>query len=307
MKKSIFAIMALVLAVALMLTLRPVYGGITLRVWIGTTSYGYDPYYNATVYAYEEGTRAVLAVWVRNTNSSPTAANGVNLTRVYVSFDWGETINSTQVSLTSPLLMKYNEERVFFIEFDVPSTATVSNLYRHSYTIGTEYQYANLTDPTHWPPIKGKFPMVPYQDFAIYSAAQAEVMDSSRRVSGYLSLTISWSSSSAQTLWRKAQRESVSAAEYYREGQFDQARDSYDLAFSYINDAFDTEDSFDALRDDLEVQHMQAEIRSMDALTSFFNGLSTMWVLFGIGWVLLGIGYIVKWLRKRPEPQAATA
>jgi hypothetical protein len=288
--------------------LKPVYGGIyPPRVWIGTTYYGYDPYYNATVYAYEEGTTAVLAVWVTDTNT--TAIYGINITRVYVSFDWGQTFNSTQVSLTNPILLKTSDAaRVFFIEFDVPSTAIVSNLYRHSYTIGAEYQYANLTDPTHWPAIKGKFPPVAYPDFAIYSAAQAEVMDLSRKVNGYLGMTPAptWNSSSAKTLWNKAKRESVNAAEYYREGQFDQARDSYDSALSYINDAFDTEDAFNSLWDDLNVQHMQADIRGMDALTSFFNGLSTMWVLFGIGWVLLGIGYIVKWLRKRPEPQPAT-
>lgn len=299
MKKPILAIMALILvAVALI----PTYGEITGRTWIGATYTGYDDYYNADIIAYKEGTTAVLAVTVRHSNT--TAVGGLNVTRVYVSFDWGKTYTSTQVSSASPITIKnYGESRVFFINFTVPSTVNASNLYRHSYSIYADYAFKNTTGFLR----TGTYAPYFANDFVVYSTTQADAMDLARIIDESNPPSGGWTSAKAKILWNKQENETDSGWVYYEQGDFARAKQRFSTAVSYINEAWDAEEAYLTVLEDLQIQQIQASIRSLDAMTSFFNGLSTMWVLFGIGWVLLGIGYIIKWLRKRPEPQTATA
>jgi len=285
MRKSILAIAALAL---LALISIPAYANITSRTWLGTTYSGRDNYYNRDVFAYKTGTTAILAVTVRNTEGTT-----INLTKVWVTFDWGKSYTSVQVNATTgKITLRNNELRVIFINFTVPDVSVASNLYTHSYTIT-----ANFT---------GGVP--PYtmfgDDFAVYSQDQADAMNLAMIIDSFP--TTSWQSAQARILSNKADNETATAQRYYREGDFGLAKARYNAALNYLNQAWDAEDSYLTMLQDLQIQQTQAQIRSLDAMTSFFNGLSTMWVLFGIGWVLLGIGYIIKYLRaKRPEAPAA--
>jgi len=284
MKKPIFAVIAFLL---LAVTLIPVYAGITGRTWLGTSASGYDIYYNRDVNAYRTGTTAILAVTVRNTEGTT-----INLTKVEVTFDWGETYESVQVNTTNKITMRNNEIRVFFIEFIVPDVSVASNLYTHAYTI-----MANFTG--------GSPPYTWFgDDFAVYSTDQADAINLAMIIDDFP--TTSWQSSKARILYNKANNETSTAMRYYDEGDFAAAKQRFNAALTYLNQAWDAEEAYLSIWEDFEISEIEARIRSMDAMTSFFNGLSTMWVLFGIGWVLLGIGYIVKYLRaKRPEAPIA--
>jgi len=298
MKKPILAIIAfLLVAVALI----PAYADITSRSWIGATYIGYDNYYRADIIAYKTGSTAVLITTVKNPNAT-SVTNTINITSVYVTFDWGTTYSSNQ--LAKPVRLKPQESYVFAINFTVPDTTEASNLYRHTYTIYADYTFKNLSSVNQW--LTGKwtwFPTTP--DFVVYSTTQADAMDMARIIDGTSPPSGGWRSAKAQILWNKAENETDSGWVYYAEGDFTRAKQRFSTALDHINQAWDAEEAYLTVWEEIDIQESQARIRNLDAITSFFNGLSTMWVLFGIGWVLLGIGYIVKYLRAKRQEAAA--
>jgi len=296
MKKAIFVVIAFLLVAA---ALIPAYADVSTRTWLGTAYTGVDKYYDqsTTVYAYQEGTTAVVAVTV--TNSNATSTKGFNVTSVYMSFDWGSTYTSTQVSAANPLQIAIGSSRVFFINFTVPNTTTASNRYIHSYTIYATYKMANSSNYL----LSGTYSHF-YDDFVVYSTDQAAAMDLLRIITSFSAPT--WTSAQAQILSNMALNETSSGNAYYAEGNFTRAKESYTTALDDLNTALSDEQSYESMQQDLQTQTTQAQIASMNAYASFLNGFSTLWVLLGIGWVLLGIGYIIKWLRtKRPEAPAA--
>lgn len=294
MKKTIIAITALAV---LALMLVPAYADITGHTWLGTTYTGPDGYYNAAnIVAYQGGSTAVLQVTIQ----SPFAYN-ISVTRVYVTFDWGLTYNSTQVSTSNSTQILTGASRSFIVSFTVPNTTQASNLYLHSYTIFANYNFKNPANTTQT--ISTRFQTDLFTNFAVYSSDQATDMDMSQTLASYPSIT--FESAQAQILMNEALNETATANRYYSEGNFAGAGQHYSNALSDKSLAWSDEQAYQSMQQDLQTSQIQAEVNSMNAMTSFFNGLSTMWVLFGIGWVLLSIGYIVKWLRKRPEPQPA--
>lgn len=312
MSKPILAITALVLFVLVSI---PAYADITSHTWLGSFYSGYDGYYNGNVVAYQSGSTAVLQVTVQN--NKPSGSN-ISVTKVYLTFDWGSTYASSQVSASNSTLITNGASHTFGINFTVPDVSLASNLYIHSYTIFADYNYKNPLNTSQT--IFTRYQSSLFDDFAVYSPDQAVAMELNRTVQSYPPLifssfsnikinnvTFGSISAQAQILWNEAANETATAYRYYTEGNFAAAKQSFSNALNDKNQAFATEQSYLTTLQDLQTQQIQAEIRNLDAWTSFFNGLSTMWVLFGIGWVLLSLGYIVKWLRKRPEPQTATA
>ncbi|HML03780.1 MAG TPA: hypothetical protein VK487_10495 [Candidatus Bathyarchaeia archaeon] len=299
MKKPIFVLIAFLLVAA---ALMPVHGDIPTRTWLGTANNGtVDPYYDQSVpvFAYQEGTTAVLAVTVSNTNA--TSVKGFNVTGVSVSFDWGTTYTSTQVSATSPITLPFGQSLVFFINFTVPN---VSNLYRHSYTITATYKFENSSGFL----LSGTYMNSTYHDFVVYSADQAAARNLLNSIDTLLGAPVAFQSAEAKFLIDMALNETSSGNTYYREGNFTLAKQSYTDALNDINTAWSTEQSFQTMNQSLQTEQIQATIAQMNAFASFLNGFSTLWVLLGIGWVLLGIGYIIKWIRtRRPEVPAPAA
>jgi hypothetical protein len=299
MKKLLFtAIVCLLLVVAL----APVYAEITKKEWLGTTYKGDDDYYDMEVNAYETLTTAVLAVTVKNDKTFT-----INITKVYVTFDWRLNYTSVQVNATNPETLEKNEVRVFFINFQVPNISVASNLYTHSYTIVTEYFYPNATNPSQ--KLTGSYEFFD-DDFAVYSADQADAVDLKRIIGTFSppSTPPGWQSAKARILWNKALKEKSSGIEYYRQGEFTRAEQSFSTTLDYIDDAWDAEEAYLTAKEELDFQKLEAEVRNLDAMSSLFNGLSIMWTYFGIGGILFGIGYIVKWLahmRRPPKPPEA--
>ena len=270
---------------------NPVFAGVTKSdpAWLGTIFVGQDDYYGVEVYAYEAGDNAVLSLKVRNDESFD-----INITKVYVTFDWGLNYSSTQVNTTNPLTLKPFETRVFFIEFQVPYISIASNLYTHSYTIVAMYSYPNATDPTKT--ITDYYELFA-EDFAVFSTDQAEALSLKRTIDTYFpSSPTNWQSARARILWNKAWKEIESGNEYYRQGEFSTSRQHYTAALDYIDQAWLAEETYLTTLEELQIQETQARIKSLEAMANFFNGLSTMWTLFGIGGILFGIGYIIKWL-----------
>ena len=293
MKKPILAAIALLL-VAVMLI--PAYADITEHTWLGAT-YMYDDYYREYIIGYKEGTTAVLAVWVRNTNVS-----NINVTRVYVSFDWGDEYNSTQMSITNPAIIPVGQTRVYYVNFTVPSTSVASNMYTHSYTIYADYKVKNATGLNI---LSGTYKTTLFENFAVFSTDQATAIELWSIIGNY-PMPSDWESTRAEILSNKAENETVSGWAYYQVGDFTRARQRFATALDYLNQAWDAEEAYLTVKEELDIEDLRAKIRSFDAMSSFFNGLSTMWILLGIGWVLLGIGYIIKYLRtKRPEATTA--
>lgn len=292
MKKSILAILALVL---LALVSIPAYADITSHTWLGTAFTGHDDYYNANVNAYRTGTTAVLTTTIQN--NRPSGSN-ITLTKVYVTFDWGTTYSSTQATNITN-----GASRTFYINFTVPDVTIASNLYRHSYTIFADYTYKNVTGSNI---ISTRYQSSLYDDFVVLSADQADAVNVFETIDSF-PFPSSWQSAQAQILANEAENQTNTGDRYYAQGNFAGAKQAYTNALNDLNSAWNAEQSYLTTLQDLQIQRTQAEIGSLNAMTSFFNGLSTMWVLFGIGWVLLGIGYIIKWLRRHPDHQAATA
>jgi hypothetical protein len=301
MRKPIIVIIAFLLVAAVMI---PTHADITGHTWLGTVNNGsIDPYYDQSthVYAYKEGAPAVVAITVTNNNAT-SAGKGFNVTSVYVSFDWGTTYTSSQVSTTNPIPLPYGQSRVFFVSFTVPNvTTTVSNQYQHSYTIYATYKWGNATVT-----VSGTYMSIPYNDFVVYSEDQADAADLVKIIDNFPSLT--WQSAKAKILSNMADNETATGDFYYAEGDFANAKRSYSAALGDLNSAMSAEQDYLSIYEDLQIGEFQAEINGMNAWASFLNGFSTLWVLIGIGWVLLGIGYIIKWLRtKKPETPAAQA
>lgn len=295
MRKSVVAITAFTLLALIMI---PAFASISSHAWIGTAFSGNDDYYDASINAYKTGSPATLLVTVQN--NRPAGSN-ISITRVYVGFDWGSTYNSTQAGVNNTVLVENGLSRTFYINFTVPATSVASNLYLHSYTIFADYTYKNPSNTSEI--ISTRYQTGLYNDFAVYSADQADFQNIKSIVDNYP--TMSFESAQAQILWNLARNETSAGNRYYMAGNFALAKQSYSNALSDKNQAFSVEQSYLTTLQDLQIQRTQSEIRSLDAMTSFFNGLSTMWVLFGIGWVLLGIGYIIKHLRSKREASSA--
>lgn len=301
MKKPLFVAIVFLLALA---TLIPVYADITDWTWLGTTYTGWDEYYGDDVNAYESGSTAVLAVTVANFEGY-----NITVTSVSVNMDWDDTYESTQVSATNPEILDHGDVRVFFIDFKVPDATVVSNLYTHSYTIVASYFfYPNASDPS----LTKTDEYIEFgEDFVVYSADQADAVDLMRILDRFEPPPPrGWSSVRAQILWNRAMNETSNGEEYYRQGEFYKAKQHFSTALDHINEAWDAEEAYLTIMEELQIRQIEADIRSLDSMSNFFNGLSTMWILFGIGGILFGIGYIVKWTvhaRKHSKPPEASA
>ena len=306
MKKPLFVAIVFLLALA---TLIPVYADIPRDgwTWLGTTYTGPDEYYSPSaprpdINAYESGATAVLAVTVENDEG-----RNITVTSVYVNMDWDNTYKSAQVSTTNTEILEDDAVRVFFIDFKVPNTTIASNLFVHSYKMVVEYfYYPNASDLTVTK--KDKYTAFS-NDFVVYTADQADAMDLMRIIGEFSYPPPDWESVRAKILWNRAVNETCNGEEYYRQGEFQKAKQHLSAALDHINQAWDAEEAYLTIEEELITRRTEAEIRNLDSMANFFNGLSTLWTLFGIGWILLGIGYIIKWSvhARRSKPPEASA
>lgn len=260
----------------LMVSLVQAQGSITSRDWIGCSYRGSDMYYDASVYAYEEGSTAILKVTVYNHYGT-----SISVSAVKVGFDW--SINYS-LTLEPVVEMQSGETRIFTVTFIVPSTTVASNLFLHGYTIYVEHTLGTMEELYYTPP-----------DFAVYSSVQAEAQELYQIVSATPSYY--FSSVQARLLMNKATNETNTGGILYSRGDFDGAKEHYQTALNLINQAFSAEE-------DRGVRLEDAQIKQVESMANFFNGISTFSLVFGVATVLFGIGYIIKSLGALRKPKA---
>lgn len=275
-----FIVMSILFMAALVSTLMvsPVQaeGSILSRSWIGCSYRGYDMYYGANVYAYEEGSTAILAVTVHNHYGTP-----IDVSAVKVGFDWGINYSLT---LEPVVEMQSGETRIFTVTFIVPSTTLASDLFLHGYTIYVEHTLGTMEELYYTPP-----------DFAVYSSVQADAKELYQILSAMPSYY--FYSVKARLLMNKATNETNTGGILYSRGDFDGAKEHYQTALDLINQAFSAEEDRGMRRED-------AEIKQLESMANFFNGISTFSLVFGVATVLFAIGYIIRGLAilRKPTP-----
>jgi tetratricopeptide (TPR) repeat protein len=256
--------------------------------WTGYIFFDDDTFYKETVVAYEAGSTAVLYVSLTHDNTS-YAGKQLNVSAVGVSFNWGDTFNSTQANKTSPVTLKWKETRIFTITFEVPSVKNVSNLFRWDYKIFIEH--VNATGAVVDTEIKTREDLkLPY--FVVYSSDQARYRRIANTISGISPLK--WNSTKAKILWARANNETNVAKSYYTLGEFSKAAAHYENALDLINQAFKAEESTGTRWEDAQIALLEAQAKQLGGWTNFLNGLSNMWTLIGIALVLFALGYIIR-------------
>lgn len=315
MRKKILLLSCLVSTVlASAFMILPSEATISSVKWLEPNFSGTDAFYGGgAITAYVEGSSVKVAVVVTN----PPYV-WINVTWVRIWFDWGLTYNSTEATgISTPIEINSTRSAyVFNIAFTAPSTATASNLIRHSFTITVSFTHS-VGDSTFT--FSGS-------DFVIYSATQAEAQGLNRQVDAYPT-TWSFSSAEAEVLWEQGRNAAGLGDTYYSIGAFATARASYQDALNFFQQAFAAEKAFQTATDTAYSTGLanyytalannadkQADAATKEADAAQTEAVAAMrqadaaltnaygWMAFGIGWILLGIGAIVYGLRRPLKP-----
>lgn len=277
--------------------------------WVNYAFKGTDEFYDKDVVAYRMGSNATLAVAVRN-----HLAIWINVTVVGISFDWQKPTagwyNSTQANTSKQVRLESGETRYFIINFTVPEITTAYSVV-HDYTVYVEGidQLGNSLTGAAWTKTREDLFGANKQYFVVYSADQAQAMQSAQTIDGIktsLGIPVEWSSAKAGLLWKKAMNETSIADFYYSQGDFENANTHYSLALTMIDLAFDAEETRGVKLEDAEIKAAEAEAKYFDALANFYNGFSNMWTLLGVALVLFAIGYIIRGFATLRKPAAST-
>jgi len=194
---------------------------------------GYDSHYGAYVVVYKDGSSVNLIVPVEN----DWYPNGLNVSRVIVSFDWGQ--NKTLV--VSPIKqIEWFETETFTVSFTADASETVSSDWAHEYTIYIEHVNAT-TEPTkivntwsrpwNW--------WSPSYMFVVFPTDQANATDLSDEYDSYESAFPTWSFSNinASQLAGQASIKASLGDTYYDRGDYSSAEEEYQAALDLYNQA----------------------------------------------------------------------
>jgi hypothetical protein len=273
---------------------------ITSWRWLGYAYNAYDSFHRATVYAYEEGSTAVLSVTVYN---DYVTDKPVNISALKVGLDWGKNYTSSMASSDAPYVIPWHETRIIPIAFTVPNLTEVSNQAQYSYTIYLEHVNATIGPKkiTSLKEFEGT-------NFVVYSSDQVNAQGTKQIVEEMLD-TMSprdFNSTKARIMWTKSENETFVAGLLYAQGDFAGAETHYGTALSWINQAFTAEQDKGGGFDDAQVAVLEAQAKSLEATANYMNGLSNMWVLIGVAAVLFAIGYIIRGLGAFRKPVVAS-
>jgi len=297
MKKIVaFALVVLAFGLITTMTVHTAKAEIESTSWLGSFfTWGDDSYYGRSVYGYEEGSTATLLVEVEN-----HLATQMNVSQIIVGFDWN--INYTTI-LTEVAVLKAGETRFLTTTLIVPNTTIASNLFLHGYTVYVKH--VNATGG-----LAGTMTKAYTSDltrlFAVYSADQADAREISKIISGMVTPIEGFNSTNANLWWAKATNESKIAEILYKQGDFAGAKEHYNKALNYKNQAFIAEQTTTGGVQDAQLTLIDAQIRSYEATANYLNGLSSMWVLIGVAAVLFAIGYIIRGFATLRKPMPPT-
>jgi hypothetical protein len=311
MKKLSVALLTMtVFALVLMSAIRPAQAYIERFTWLPPyIEKGYSGYYGNNVVIYEDGSTVNLLVPVRN----DWYPNGLNVSKVIVSFDWGG--NKTLDASASVEQVGWQETEVFNVSFMASATEAVSSDWAHEYTIYVEHVNATAEPKEvvdtwsrswNW--------WSPAYRFVVFSTDQVEANDLSHEYGSYADAFPTWSFNSidASTLAGQAEIEASLGGTYYVRGDYDSATTQYETALDLYDHALTAEKAWRTKIDDAELNvtltqaaaHMteaNAMLRQADATMKISEATvnqSFAWILFGLGFTFMGIATIVYAWRK---------
>lgn len=254
---------------------------------------------------YEHDSTVSLLVPVTNHNTS----NGLNVSRVIISFDWGQNKNKTLDLSANIVQIELGGAEVFKVTFTASATEAVTSEWAHDYTIYVEHVNAT-TGPTK---IVGTWQRTRAQLFAelfvVYSTDQAEAWELKQMISRIESNDpfkhLTFNSTEAKLAVYEAQNETSNGDALYQRGDFVEAKAHYNAALILYNVAYSAEKTLGPKLDDLFIREIESRISNYEASASLAASFSTTSILLGSAVVLFGIGYIIKQLGtlKKPETE----
>jgi tetratricopeptide (TPR) repeat protein len=291
-------------ALVSMLAISPAQAYIERFTWLPPyMKKGYDSYYGEYVVIYKDGSTVNLIVPVENDWYS----NGLNVSKVIVSFDWGQ--NKTLDLLANIEQVGWHETEIFTVSFTASATEAVSSDWPHEYTIYVEHVNATTgivetvdetwSRPWNW--------WSPSYLFVVFPTDQANAYDSSQECDSYASAypTYSFSNINASQLVGQASIKASLGDMYYTRGDYGLAETQYQTALNLYNQALAAEAEWETKVEEAELQIALTEAEANMATANAMQGQadaamnqSYSWILFGIGFVLMGIATIVYAYRK---------
>lgn len=281
-KLTILLSLSALMAFALFAAAIPAHATILSHNWVDTLLKNETDSFLGDVSAgYQTGSTANLKINVYN----DLLSKKMNISAVYVSFDWGMNYSSTEANITQTLIYRLSPgmSHVFTITFTVPDTTVASNLMTHSYVIyvddvnvvGTKL-HSNLPSPGYY--------------FAVLSGNQATCIETSREISKYSGYGV-FMTAEAKQLSLMAKGAKTLADNAYQKGNFGDAATNYQDSLSLYQDAWGNETSI--------VSGFEKSLKAMiDTSSGAINMMGLGYVIFGLGWVFIGIGVIIYSIRK---------
>jgi hypothetical protein len=243
---------------------------------------GYDDYLGSVSVAYERGTTANMIINIRNNRGIDAYF------RVAVQMSWASS-NVTATPTEYKILQ--GESHVFEAAIAIPSD--VSNLYKHSYAITSQWRAAPgdpwITDDVET-----------YGDFAVYSTEQSQIYNIGLTLQAYpywSPIPFLTSGTARELMINASIHESLGEQSYMR-GDFTGALDHYNKALTATQDAFAADTEYASNLEDALVQ-------AMNAAQTYLSMQGYAFIIASIAFLLIGIGAIT-YLVRRSKPPATT-
>lgn len=243
--------------------------------WLSPVFSGYDPYFDTSVVAYKESSTAKMLVRVHNDYA--TASSRM---RIMVLMDW-MTANVT----SGEVVVEARDYYTFELSILIPTTSEASNVYLHSYVI--YYEYTTSGDPPAI--IDGVYDTS--DNFAVYSASQADIVDIKRELNAIGYYSGIYVTAKARELLISAGTEESLGSQMYDNGNFASSLTHYQNALNYTQTGISLDIEKVTLIED-------TVLSLMDNMKMIGYGA----LLFGIGFLFIGIGVIIYAIRKPRMP-----
>ncbi len=278
-----------------MLTISPTQAAIGEITWL-------QPYLQKDgQVVYEHDSTVSLLVPVEN----DVYPNGLNVSKVIISFDWEQNKNKTLSTIEQ---VGWLDTKTFTVSFTASATEAVSSDWPHEYTIYVEHVNAT-TGPTK---LVGTWSRAlnywsPAYLFVVFPTDQADATDLSNEYDSYASAFPTWSFSNvnASQLAGQASIEASVGDTYYTRGDFASAETQYQTALDLYSQALVAEREWQTKVDeaDLEIALTEADanLATANAMMRQADAAVTQaysWILFGLGFVFMGVATIVYAYRK---------
>lgn len=280
-KLTMLLSLSALMAFALFAATIPAHASISSYNWVDALLKNETDSFLGTVSAgYQTGSTANLKINVYNHLTAK-----MNISAIYVSFDWGMNYSSTEANITQTLIYRLSPgmSHVFTITFTLPATTVASNLMTHSYGIYVDDVNAAATKLHSNSPSSGS-------NFAVLSSDQATCIEKKREISKYSGYGV-FMTAEAKQLSFIASGAKTLADNAYQKGNFGDAATNYQDSLSLYQDALGNETSI--------VSGFETSLKHMiDFSSGAINMMGLGYVIFGLGWVFIGIGVIIYSIRK---------